>query len=473
MLVFVLAFALVPGLGTASEHEDTGAPAVAVYFLMDELDADGPFLVPVHRDTADTVAVAEAAVTALLVGPTDAEAAALPALGSEIPDGVTLHAITIDDGLATVDVSGEFAEGGGSATMLARLAQLVFTLTQFSTVDGVALELDGEPTTVFSGEGLDVTPPVDRGYFDGSGVLPDVFVDAPVYEGAFDAEVSGTTTIESFTLEVYDGDGRLLGDAEAALDVEGRTAFSWVVPYVSLTEQFGVVMASWDTDEGQKVREYPVTLAPTPVPDARGIDAACSPVEVPEAGFADVADGNVHAEAIGCAAWREITRGRTETTYEPADDVTRGQMAGMLARTLTAVGEELPAQPASTFTDVAGTTHELEIEQLADLGILVGVDGDTFEPDAPVDRAQMTTLLVQTFEYVAGFELEATGDYYADDDTNVHAASINAASLAGLTSGVADGRFEPDADVRRDQMASFVSRLLDLMVVEGAALIAE
>lgn len=473
-MILALSFTLVPGTSGATEHDDPDPSVVAIYLLLDQSDDGGPFLVPVHRDVGDTAAIAEAAVTSLLQGPTGAEAASGPPLGSAIPDGVTLHGIAIDAGLATVDLSSEFAQGGGSATMLSRLAQLVFTLTRFPTVDGVALELDGQPTTVFSSEGLDVTPPVDRAYFDGTGVLPPVFVDTPAYAGSFSARLAGSANVDAFSVGVYDGDGRLLGDASTSLGgVDERAAFDLQVPYVSITEQFGAVLVEWDAGGDDGLREYPVTLEPTPIPAERQISAACSPAEVPSAGFTDVTPTHVHADGIDCLAWRDITQGRTPTTYDPAGTISRGQMASMLARTLASIGQELPEQPAPAFTDVAGTTHEHQIDQLAELGIILGRGNDTYGPNAPVTRAQMTTLLVRTFEYAGGPPLLASHDYFADDDADVHQPSVNAAALAGLTAGVGDERFDPAAELRRDQMATLVARLLDLLVIEAAAMIGE
>ena len=466
-ITFALALTVVPAIGGAAEHEDP--TALSIYLLLDQQDA-GPHLVPVERDVDQTVAVAEAAVTALLDGPTDPEAAAVPALSSSIPDGVTLNGITIDDGLATVDLSAGFEAGGGSFAMFTRLAQVVFTVTQFDTVDGLALELDGSPVTVFSSEGLDITPPVDRSWFDGTGVLPPVFVDAPRYGGTFDARLLGTSRTAAFSVEILDGDGRLLGAGAVTVDPDGGQAlFDVTVPYVSLVEQFGIVLVEDVDDRAASLREYAVTLEPTPVPVARGLAAGCPPAEVPTSDFTDVVAANVHATAIDCTAWRGITEGRTATTFEPTGTITRGQMASMLARTLSTVGVDLPDDPTSTFTDVQGTTHALQIDQLTALGIVYGQTEDSYGPAAPVTRGQMASLLVNTFEEVAGFELDPQRDYFADDTGSVHASSINAAALAGLTSGVDDDRFGPSETLRRDQMATFVARLLDLLVVEGAA----
>jgi hypothetical protein len=45
--------------------------------------------------------------------------------------------------------------------------------------------------------------------------------------------------------------------------------------------------------------------------------------------------------------------------------------------------------------------------------------------------------------------------------------SINASAAAGFTNGADTGGFDPGGDVRRDQMASFLTRDLDLLVEEG------
>ncbi len=470
-MIVALSLALLPGIGGAAEDEN--ATSRSIYLLLDQQDA-GPYLVPVERSIDDTLAVAEAAVTSLLDGPTDAEAASGPALSSSIPDGVALNDITIEDGLATVDLSSGFEAGGGSFAMFSRLAQLVFTVTQFGTVDGVALELDGEPVTVFSSEGIDITPPIDRSWFDGTDVLPPVFVDAPRYGGTFEARLVGTAAADAFSVEILDGDGRLLGSGDATVDPDGsRVGFDVTVPYVSLGEQFGSVLVEDPDDRAASLREYPVTLEPTPVPVARAIADGCPPAEVPPSEFTDVAATNVHATAIDCIAWREITEGRTPTSFEPAGTITRGQLASMLARTISTVGVDLPADPDETFTDVAGTTHALQIEQLAELGIVTGRQDGTYGPAVPVTRGQMASLLVGTFEELAGFALDPQQDYFADDADSVHEAAINATALAGLTTGVDGDQFGPSAELRRDQMATFMARLIDLLVVEGALVIAE
>ena len=61
--------------------------------------------------------------------------------------------ISIKNGVATVDLSREFASGGGSASSFYRLGQVVYTLTQFSTVRSVLFQVEGQTVTTFGPRG--------------------------------------------------------------------------------------------------------------------------------------------------------------------------------------------------------------------------------------------------------------------------------------------------------------------------------
>lgn len=108
----------------------------------------------VERTVPYTKAVATAAMRELLAGPTAAEKATWPAISSAIPAGTKLLGITVSGGVAKVDLSGEFASGGGTFSVTARLAQVVYTLTDFPTIDAVEFYLDGVKVQTFSSEGL-------------------------------------------------------------------------------------------------------------------------------------------------------------------------------------------------------------------------------------------------------------------------------------------------------------------------------
>src|SRR6478672_298658 len=159
--------------GSTATTEPTGtvptSVSLEVWFL------DGEQLVRQTRSLESTPLVATAAMKALLAGPSPAELAS--GLGTSVPAGTKLLGISIKKGVATVDLTSQYQSGGGSLSMKARLAQVVYTLTQFPTVRAVLFHLDGEPVNVFSGEGIVLDHPVGRKDYED--LLPVISVDKP------------------------------------------------------------------------------------------------------------------------------------------------------------------------------------------------------------------------------------------------------------------------------------------------------
>jgi hypothetical protein len=113
---------------------------------------DGALFVT-HRTEPFTPAVGTRALEALLDGPTSAERAA--DLGTTINAGTRLNGLTIDDGVATVDLDGTFVSEETPAIAVGSLSQIVFTLTQFDRIEGVVFEVEGTPLTNFGGYEID------------------------------------------------------------------------------------------------------------------------------------------------------------------------------------------------------------------------------------------------------------------------------------------------------------------------------
>lgn len=197
--------------------------------------------------------------------------------------------------------------------------------------------------------------------------------------------------------------------------------------------------------------------------------ARACPADTPEDGFRDVSARSVHEHAIDCAVWWSIARGTTTTTYSPGLSVSRAQMASFVARMMAAGGATLPADPPDRFADDEGNVHELAINQLADLGVASGVTSTSYRPAAPVSRAQMASFLVRAYEVAANTSLPSGDDRFSDDNTSIHESRINQAAAAGFATGVTTDSYRPDLSVRRDQMASFVTRVLQRFADEGAA----
>jgi germination protein M len=224
-------------------------------------------LVPLLREVPKTTARATAAINALLAGPTSAEQR--DDVTSAIPDGSKLLGLTIKNSIATIDLSSAFESGGGSASTSNRLGQVVYTLTQFSTVHTVVFQIDGRTVSVFGSEGISLDGPVGRAdYVD---LLPAIFVDRPAYGAAIGnpARVAGSANVfeATFRITILDGAGRTLADQQAMATCGSGCGgtFDVTVSYDVPKAQWGTLRV-WDgsAKDGspQDVREYPVWLTP-------------------------------------------------------------------------------------------------------------------------------------------------------------------------------------------------------------------
>jgi hypothetical protein len=157
--------------GTTTDATTPAVSSVAVYLLLDGKVA------PVRRTIEATPAVAQAALTSLLAGPTDGEKRA--GLVTAIPGTTTLRDISLSDDVATVDLDGTFGDGASGMALKERVAQVVATLTRFPTIRSVAFRLDGEPVTTIGGaEGVRVSPPLGRKQIEGQ--TPQILVESPL-----------------------------------------------------------------------------------------------------------------------------------------------------------------------------------------------------------------------------------------------------------------------------------------------------
>jgi germination protein M len=260
-----------PTSGPGGLPDPTASPeattVVRVYFYYGgELGSAG--LVPLLREVPETRAVATAAMHALLEGPT-ADESGEREITSAVPAGSRLLGLTIEDGVATVDLSSEFESGGGSLSVFVRLGQVVYTLTQFPTVDTVRFEIDGQPVTVFSSEGVVLDGPVGREQY--ADLLPMIFVDRPAYGAAIGnpARITGSANVfeASFLIMLLDAEGRPILEmpAMATCGTGCRGTFDVTLPY-SVPEAGWGTLRVWEASamdgSPQNVREYPVWLTP-------------------------------------------------------------------------------------------------------------------------------------------------------------------------------------------------------------------
>ena len=160
--------------------------------------ANGDKLVPERRHIPSTPGIGAAAMRSLLNGPSGPELES--GHSTAIPTGTQLNGLSINDGTARVDLSGAFDDGGGTLAMQMRLAQVVYTLTQFPTVTGVEFAIDGQEVETFSNEGLVLDGPQKRKDYEEH--LPAISVESPLSGDEVDSTFTVTGTANVFEANV-------------------------------------------------------------------------------------------------------------------------------------------------------------------------------------------------------------------------------------------------------------------------------
>ena len=113
---------------------------------------------------------------------------------------------------------------------------------------------------------------------------------------------------------------------------------------------------------------------------------------------------------------------------------------------------------AYTFVDMASTDWFYnEVNQVCDAGLMNGTGDNKFSPDMPITRGMFVTLLgryclVDTSSY--------TSNPYTDvKQSEYYAPYANWAASVGIAIGTGDNKFEPDAQITREQLATMLYRV--------------
>jgi germination protein M len=243
---------------TSTTQASAGSMVVPYFIEGDQVAAGEPVKTPERG-------VAAAALRAMLDGPNGRELAA--GLTTAVPPDTRLLDLTIAGGLARADLSGRFREGEGAPATRERLAQVVYTLTQFPTVQRVRVRIDGHTVPALGGVRL------DRGLAraDFEDQTPAILVESPGFATAvsspFTARGTANTFEATFEWELRDASGEVLAKHfETATSGTGtRGTFSFPVTFrVDGATQGSLVVFERSAADGSRihVRSIPLTLQP-------------------------------------------------------------------------------------------------------------------------------------------------------------------------------------------------------------------
>ncbi len=85
---------------------------------------------------------------------------------SALPENTKVISQKIQGDEIFINLSVDFTEGGGSASMIGRLGQVIYTATSIDPEAAVWLQVEGEPLELLGGEGLVIAQPMTRTIFE-------------------------------------------------------------------------------------------------------------------------------------------------------------------------------------------------------------------------------------------------------------------------------------------------------------------
>ena len=171
--------------------------------------------------------------------------------------------------------------------------------------------------------------------------------------------------------------------------------------------------------------------------------------------FVDVPEGSYYEETVAWAVENGITKGTSDTTFDPNGICTRAQAVTFLWR---AAGSPAPKTSTMPFTDVkAGSYYYDAVLWAVENGITNGTSDTTFSPDVTCSRAQIVTFLWRSQEAPAAGAVNPFTDMKADA---YYAEAVLWAVKEDVTKGTTDTTFSPNADCTRAQIVTFIWRAL-------------
>ena len=146
-----------------------------------------------------------------------------------------------------------------------------------------------------------------------------------------------------------------------------------------------------------------------------------------------------------------VVSGTSATTFEPTANVTRAQFVTMIAGL---AGADVSGYASGPFDDVqAGSWYAPYVNWAAASGIVSGTSATTFDPAAEISRQDMAVMLYN-YAQQAGVQLKQTTVTPFTDEGSIAAyalPAVQALHSAGVISGMPDGSFQPQATTTREQ----------------------
>ncbi|WP_332629788.1 C40 family peptidase [Halalkalibacter flavus] len=178
------------------------------------------------------------------------------------------------------------------------------------------------------------------------------------------------------------------------------------------------------------------------------------PVSLPAGQYHDVDNSFWAHDMIKRLGEAGIINGYSDFTFKPNNEITRSQVARLLARAL----DLKPTNYSGDFSDVhSNTSGYEEIQAVVDAGLFKGDSNGNFRPNDPFTRAHIAIVFDRAFDLPEA--VTAAGFTDVPSSSNAYDA-IQRLAASGITTGHNDNTFRPNNSTTRAQLAVFLHRAL-------------
>ena len=293
---------------------------------------------------------------------------------------------------------------------------------------------------------------------------PEITTTTITFTGSGSGDVAGGTTQTAenstdFTFTVDEKEGYTY-TVKLGNETLTKTNGQYTIPGAKLTGTALTVTVEKTGKTGEKPLPTPVGPKPEK-PEKPSEPGTTEPTEPgtteptkPAHSFDDVPAGAYYEEAVAWAAEKGITEGTSATTFAPKALCTRAQVVTFLWR---AAGCPEP-QNAGSFADVtAGSYYAKAVAWAIENGITGGTGDGMFSPDAVCTRAQAVTFL---YRASAAPAVDGSSSFSDVDADAYYMAAVRWAEQNGITGGIGGGLFGSDLDCTREQIVTFIFRMM-------------
>ncbi len=178
----------------------------------------------------------------------------------------------------------------------------------------------------------------------------------------------------------------------------------------------------------------------------------------PQLASADELTGHSHEQGLRYLISKNALVKDAQGSYRPNDNVTRGEFASYLAKSMN-----LEATSDIVFKDVPDTyVHAKDIKLAASAGIITGYEDGSFKPNAAISRQHMAVMLERAIDYLN--IPKGTSSITFKDNAAIfkdYRQAVAIGAQLGIIQG-SNGNFMPEKNATIGQASSFILRLMQL-----------